>query len=78
MQELIKITHTKIMTQNFFSHPIKEVLSHFKVNEKEGLTADEVIRRQQEYGLNELEAKMKKSFINYFLPLIMFSFRLLL
>lgn len=54
------------MTQNFFSHPIKEVLSHFKVNEKEGLTVDEVIRRQQEYGLNELEAKMKKSFIVMF------------
>ena len=51
---------------NCFSHPIKEVLSHFKVNEKEGLTVDEVIRRQQEYGLNEnffkeIDASIKKN-----------------
>ena len=54
------------MTQNFYSYPSKEVLSHFKVNEKEGLTSDEVIRRQQEYGLNELESKKKKSFLVMF------------
>jgi len=54
------------MTLNFYSKPPQEVLSHFHVNEKDGLNADEVIRRQQEYGLNELEAKMKKSFIVMF------------
>ena len=54
------------MTLNFYSKPPQEVLSHFHVNEKDGLTSDEVASRQQKYGLNELEAKKKKSFLSMF------------
>ena len=38
----------------------------FNVDPKEGLTTDEVIRRQQKYGLNELKSKKKKSFVVMF------------
>ncbi|NLO70315.1 MAG: HAD-IC family P-type ATPase, partial [Porphyromonadaceae bacterium] len=55
------------MTQYHYSQPVKEVLKNFKVNENEGLSTEEASHRQQEYGLNELESKKKKSFIIMFL-----------
>lgn len=54
------------MIQNAFQKKASEVLNLLNVGSKEGLTADEVIRRQQKYGLNELKSKKKKSFIVMF------------
>ncbi|MGI5914698.1 MAG: cation-translocating P-type ATPase, partial [Bacteroidales bacterium] len=54
------------MIQNAFQKRTAEVLNLFNVDPKEGLTTDEVIRRQQKYGLNELKSKKKKSFVVMF------------
>ena len=55
------------MIQDAFQKKVTEVLNILNVDSKEGLAADEVIRRQKKYGLNELKGKKKKSFIMMFL-----------
>lgn len=52
---------------SFFTKTTEQVLEHFKVNRTIGLTADEVEKKQQEYGLNELESSKKKTFFVMFL-----------
>ena len=55
------------MATNWFNKTVDEVESTLKTNAENGLTAEEVKKRQEEYGLNELKAKKKKSLFVKFL-----------
>ena len=53
--------------QNWFNKTIKEVEEHFKLDENQGLTTEQVEKNRETYGINELETKKKKSLIVKFL-----------
>ena len=55
------------MVTNWFNKTVDEVESTLKTNAEKGLTAEEAKKRQEEYGLNELKAKKKKSLLVKFL-----------
>ena len=55
------------MAINWFNKTVDEVESTLKTNAENGLTAEEAKKRQEEYGLNELKAKKKKSLFVKFL-----------
>ena len=55
------------MATNWFNKTVDEVESTLKTNAENGLTAEEAKKRQEEYGLNELKAKKKKSLFIKFL-----------
>ena len=55
------------MAANWFNKTVDEVESTLKTNAENGLTAEEAKKRQEEYGLNELKAKKKKSLFVKFL-----------
>ena len=55
------------MAINWFNKTVDEVESTLKTNAENGLTAEEAQKRQEEYGLNELKAKKKKSLFVKFL-----------
>ena len=55
------------MGTNWFNKTVDEVESTLKTNAENGLTAEEAKKRQEEYGLNELKAKKKKSLFVKFL-----------
>ena len=55
------------MAANWFNKIVDEVESTLKTNAENGLTAEEAKKRQEEYGLNELKAKKKKSLFVKFL-----------
>ncbi len=55
------------MAKNWFNKTVDEVESTLKTNAEKGLTAEEAKKRQEEYGLNELKAKKKKSLLVKFL-----------
>ena len=55
------------MAINWFNKAVDEVESTLKTNAENGLTAEEAKKRQEEYGLNELKAKKKKSLFVKFL-----------
>ncbi len=55
------------MATNWFNKTVDEVESTLKTNAENGLTAEEAKKRQEEYGLNELKAKKKKSLFLKFL-----------
>ena len=55
------------MATNWFNKTVDEVESTLKTNAENGLTAEEAKKRQEEYGLNELKAKKKKSLFVKFL-----------
>ena len=55
------------MATNWFNKTVDEVESTLKTNAENGLTAEEAKKRQEEYGLNELKAKKKKSLLVKFL-----------
>ena len=50
-------------------HTLKkqEVLNNLKTNEAQGLTEEEVTKRQKEYGKNKLEEKKKESYLVKFI-----------
>ena len=52
---------------NWFNKEISEVEDNLKTNLKKGLTTQEVEKRKEKYGLNQLKAKKKKSLIQKFL-----------
>ena len=49
------------MTTNWFNQTVKDTVEQLETNEEKGLTTEEVKKRQEKYGLNELAAKKKKS-----------------
>lgn len=51
----------------WFHKKVKEVEKELKTNLEKGLTTEEVQKRQEKYGLNQLKAKKKKSLIQKFL-----------
>ena len=52
---------------NWFNKTIQEVEKDLSTDLNKGLTTDEVKKRQEKYGLNELKAKKKKSLFQKFL-----------
>ncbi len=55
------------MKTNWFNQTVDETISNLKTNIENGLSTDETKKRQEEYGLNELKAKKKKSLLVKFL-----------
>jgi len=55
------------MKENWFNLSFKQVEEKLKTNIIDGLTNEEVIKRREQYGLNELKAKKKKTLIQKFL-----------
>ena len=55
------------MTNNWFNKTAKDVLDELKTDKENGLTQEEAKKRQEQYGLNELAAKKKKSLFIKFL-----------
>ena len=49
------------MTSNWFNKTVEETVRQLETNEEIGLTTEEVKKRQEKYGLNELATKKKKS-----------------
>ena len=49
------------MKTNWFNQTVDETISNLKTDIEKGLSTEEVRKRQEEYGLNELKAKKKKS-----------------
>ena len=47
--------------ENWFNLTTNETLEKLKTDEKKGLNKEEVLNRQEKYGLNELKEKKKKS-----------------
>jgi Ca2+-transporting ATPase len=52
---------------NDYQKSIKEVLETHSVDIREGLSTEEVLKRQEKYGLNELREKKKKTLFQMFL-----------
>jgi len=50
----------------FYNQGIQEVISHLRTSENEGLTTEEIKRRLEEHGYNQLHSKKKKSFFRMF------------
>ena len=55
------------MEEKWFKKSIKETAEKLNTNVEKGLTADEVRKRYETYGYNELKAKPKKSLLRKFL-----------
>ena len=55
------------MEKGWFNKDINTVEKELKTNMQTGLTQEEVKKRIEKYGLNELKAKKKKSIIQKFL-----------
>ena len=52
---------------NWFQKDVKEVEKELQTNLEKGLTTEEVTKRREKYGLNELKSKKKKSLFQKFL-----------
>ena len=52
---------------NWFQKDVKEVEEELKTDLEQGLTNEEVVKRREKYGLNELKSKKKKSLFQKFL-----------
>ena len=52
---------------NWFQKDVKEVEEELKTDLEEGLTNEEVVKRREKYGLNELKSKKKKTLFQKFL-----------
>ena len=55
------------MAVNWFGQTVDETIATLKTDVEKGLSQDEVKKRQEQYGLNELKAKKKKSLFVKFL-----------
>ncbi|MFZ0282125.1 MAG: calcium-translocating P-type ATPase, PMCA-type [Bacteroidales bacterium] len=51
----------------YYNQPIDDILTSFKTAETTGLTTEEVGRRLEEYGYNQLESKHRKRFLQMFI-----------
>ena len=48
------------METNWFNQTVNDVILNLKTDIENGLESNEVKKRQEKYGLNELKAKKKK------------------
>ena len=55
------------MAENWFNKTVEETKTTLKADLENGLSYEDVKKRQEQYGLNELKAKKKKSLIVKFL-----------
>ena len=55
------------MSEKWYNKEVSDVEEKLKTNSATGLTEDEVKKRQEEIGFNELKAKKKKSIFVKFL-----------
>ncbi len=55
------------MKVNWFNQTVDETISNLKTDIENGISTEEVKKRQEKYGLNELKAKKKKSLFVKFL-----------
>ena len=55
------------MATNWFNKTVDETISTLKTDVEKGLSTEEIKKRQEEYGLNELKAKKKKNLFVKFL-----------
>ena len=55
------------MKENWFNLSVKDTAKELSTDIEKGLTDEEVKKRQEEFGKNELKAKKKKSLIQKFL-----------
>ncbi len=55
------------MKENWFSKTIEQTKQELQTDLEKGLTSEQVSSKQQEYGLNELKAKKKKSLLQKFI-----------
>ena len=55
------------MKVNWFNQTVDETVSNLKTDIENGISTEEVKKRQEKYGLNELKAKKKKSLFVKFL-----------
>ena len=55
------------MVKTWFTQTVDETISTLKTDVEKGLPIEEIKKRQEEYGLNELKAKKKKSLFIKFL-----------
>ena len=53
--------------KEWFQKSIEEVESRFQLDEKQGLSDEQIIKNRQVYGTNELATKKKKSLFVKFL-----------
>ena len=53
--------------EKWFNKDVKDVEKILQTDVKKGLTSDEVTKRREKYGLNQLEASKKKSLLQRFL-----------
>ena len=51
----------KLEGKNWFNKEIKDVEKELETNQETGLSAEEVVKRRETYGLNQLKEKKKKS-----------------
>ena len=56
-----------MQNSNWFQKDVKEVEKELETNLEKGLTTEEVTKRREKYGLNELKSKKKKSLFQKFL-----------
>ncbi len=56
-----------MQNSNWFQKDVKEVEKELETNLEKGLTTEEVAKRREKYGLNELKSKKKKSLFQKFL-----------
>ena len=54
-------------TKNWFNKEIKDVEKELETSQETGLSAEEVAKRREKYGLNQLKEKKKKSIFMKFL-----------
>ena len=57
----------KLETKNWFNKEIKDVEKELETNQETGLSQEEVAKRRETYGLNQLKEKKKKSIFMKFL-----------
>jgi Ca2+-transporting ATPase len=53
--------------KQFYNQSINEIVSKLKTSIEKGLTSEDASRRTEEYGFNQLESKMSKSFFRMFI-----------
>ena len=56
-----------MQNSNWFQKDVEEVEKELQTDQEKGLTTEEVAKRRETYGLNELKSKKKKTLFQKFL-----------
>ena len=63
----LKKGNEEMETKNWFNKEIKDVEKELETNQETGLSQEEVTKRREKYGLNQLKEKKKKSLLMRFI-----------